>query len=49
MSYLFHGIISTRQVANRYRHEQWRFDKLRALKKKYDPEGKFDFFGNIVR
>jgi hypothetical protein len=31
-----------------YGSEQWRQDRLRALKKKYDPAGKFSFFAPIA-
>jgi hypothetical protein len=31
-----------------YGAEQWRQDKLKALKKKYDPKGKFSFYAPIV-
>ncbi|KAH2184532.1 hypothetical protein KXW61_000848 [Aspergillus fumigatus] len=31
-----------------YGSEQWRQDRLRALKKKYDPAGKFSFYGPIA-
>jgi hypothetical protein len=31
-----------------YGSEQWRQDRLAALKKKYDPAGKFSFFGPIA-
>lgn len=31
-----------------YGHEQWRQHKLRQLKKKYDPEGKFNFYAPIA-
>lgn len=31
-----------------YGSEQWRQDRLRSLKKKYDPENNFSFFGPIA-
>ncbi|GBF65636.1 FAD-linked oxidoreductase [Trichophyton mentagrophytes] len=31
-----------------YGYEQWRQDKLKALKQKYDPNGKFSFYAPIV-
>ncbi|KAF2276857.1 FAD-binding domain-containing protein [Westerdykella ornata] len=31
-----------------YGYETWRQDRLRALKQKYDPKGKFSFYGQIV-
>ncbi|KAL5360111.1 FAD binding domain protein [Aspergillus floccosus] len=31
-----------------YGKEKWRQERLRSLKKKYDPEGKFSFFGPIA-
>lgn len=31
-----------------YGSEQWRQDRLRELKKKYDPSGRFSFYGPIV-
>lgn len=31
-----------------YGREQWRLDKLRNLKKKYDPTGKFNYFSPIT-
>lgn len=31
-----------------YGSEKWRQDRLAALKKKYDPSGKFSFFGPIA-
>lgn len=31
----------------RYGYEPWRLQKLRELKTKYDPCGKFDFFNPI--
>jgi hypothetical protein len=31
-----------------YGHESWRQKKLKALKKKYDPKGKFSFYAPIV-
>ncbi|KAK0746969.1 hypothetical protein B0T18DRAFT_489395 [Schizothecium vesticola] len=30
-----------------YGHEKWRLEKLRRLKRKYDPEGKFSFYAPI--
>ena len=30
-----------------YGYEPWRLAKLRALKQKYDPHGKFDFYAPI--
>ncbi|RYC58252.1 hypothetical protein CHU98_g7969 [Xylaria longipes] len=35
-------------VKNWYGYEQWRYDRLRALKQKYDPSGKFSFYAPIV-
>lgn len=35
-------------VLDRYGHEQWRQDKLKALKTKYDPKGKFSFYAPAV-
>lgn len=32
---------------NWYGYEQWRQDRLKALKKKYDPEGRFSFFAPV--
>ena len=34
-------------VEQLYGHESWRLEKLRALKKKYDPKGKFGFYNPI--
>lgn len=34
---------------NWYGCEQWRQDRLKALKQKYDPEGRFSFFGPILQ
>ncbi|KAF1948943.1 FAD-binding domain-containing protein [Byssothecium circinans] len=31
-----------------YGYEQWRQDKLRALKRKFDPQGKFSFYAPIA-
>jgi len=31
-----------------YGYEPWRLKKLRALKKKYDPENKFRFYNPVV-
>lgn len=31
-----------------YGYEQWRQDRLRALKEKYDPEGKFSFYAPVA-
>ncbi|KAF1958357.1 FAD-binding domain-containing protein [Byssothecium circinans] len=31
-----------------YGYETWRQDRLKALKKKYDPKGKFSFYGPVV-
>ena len=31
-----------------YGHEPWRLKRLRALKKKYDPRGQFNFYAPIV-
>jgi hypothetical protein len=31
-----------------YGHEKWRQDRLKALKRKYDPKGKFSFYGPIA-
>ena len=31
-----------------YGREQWRLEKLRKLKKKYDPQGKFNYFSPIT-
>ncbi len=31
-----------------YGYEPWRLQKLRALKKKYDPENRFRFYNPIV-
>lgn len=31
-----------------YGHEEWRREKLLALKGKYDPEGKFSFYAPVV-
>ncbi|KAM0559928.1 hypothetical protein ACHAPJ_003878 [Fusarium lateritium] len=33
---------------NWYGHESWRQDRLQALKNKYDPRGKFSFFGPVA-
>lgn len=30
-----------------YGHEAWRLERLRALKRKYDPQGRFDYYGPI--
>jgi hypothetical protein len=30
-----------------YGYEAWRLDRLKTLKKKYDPEGHFDFYAPI--
>ena len=30
-----------------YRYERWRLEKLRALKKEYDPHGRFSFYAPI--
>ena len=30
-----------------YGYETWRLEKLRRLKRKYDPEGKFSFYAPI--
>jgi hypothetical protein len=30
-----------------YGHEPWRVSKLKDLKKKYDPSGKFNFYAPI--
>jgi FAD/FMN-containing dehydrogenase len=30
-----------------YGYEPWRLEKLRALKKEYDPKGKFSFYAPI--
>lgn len=32
---------------NWYGYEQWRQDRLKALKNKYDPEGRFSFFAPV--
>jgi hypothetical protein len=31
-----------------YGREEWRLEKLRKLKKKYDPTGKFNYFAPIT-
>ena len=31
-----------------YGSEQWRQDRLRSLKQKYDPKGKFSFYGPVM-
>ena len=31
-----------------YGHEPWREDRLRALKQKYDPKGRFSFYGPVA-
>ena len=31
-----------------YGYEPWRLEKLRSLKKKYDPNGQFDYFNPIT-
>lgn len=35
-------------LEERYGHEEWRINKLRALKKKYDPRNSFRYFNPIV-
>jgi hypothetical protein len=30
-----------------YRYEPWRLEKLRGLKRKYDPENRFRFFAPL--
>ncbi|KAI1155314.1 FAD binding domain protein [Nemania diffusa] len=35
-------------MKNWYGHEQWRQDRLKALKQKYDPFGKFSFYAPIM-
>ncbi|KAI0108551.1 FAD binding domain protein [Nemania sp. FL0031] len=35
-------------LKNMYGYEQWRQDRLKALKKKYDPHGKFSFYAPIA-
>lgn len=32
-----------------YGYEPWRLEKLRALKKKYDPGNRFGFYNSINR
>jgi hypothetical protein len=36
-------------VEQLYGHEKWRIDKLRALKAKYDPLNRFNYYAPIVR
>ncbi|KAF2639754.1 FAD-binding domain-containing protein [Massarina eburnea CBS 473.64] len=38
----------TEGVKSMYGYEQWRQDRLHALKKKYDPQGKFSFYAPIA-
>lgn len=33
---------------NWYGYEQWRLDKLKALKDKYDPRRKFSFYAPVA-
>ena len=40
-----YGDETTQQL---YGHEDWRIEKLRRLKKKWDPKGKFNFYNPIV-
>lgn len=35
-------------LQNMYEYEQWRQDRLKALKKKYDPKGRFNFYTPIA-
>lgn len=35
-------------VEEMYGYEAWRIEKLRSLKRKYDPRGQFNFFAPIV-
>lgn len=32
-----------------YGHEAWRLERLGALKEKYDPKGRFGFYGPVTR
>ena len=38
----------TESLANLYGDERWRQERLLALKKKYDPRGKFSFYAPIM-
>jgi FAD/FMN-containing dehydrogenase len=31
-----------------YGHQPWRLNQLRELKKKYDPHGRFNFYGPVA-
>lgn len=35
-------------IEQMYGHEPWRLEKLRAAKRKYDPDGKFSFYNPIT-
>lgn len=34
-------------MENMYGHEPWRLEKLRRLKKEFDPHGRFNFYAPI--
>jgi hypothetical protein len=40
-------VVGDESLEDWYGHEEWRIEKLRALKAKYDPDHKFSFYAPI--
>lgn len=38
----------TEPLEQMYGHEPWRLEKLRSLKNKYDPFGRFNYYNPII-